>query len=153
MTSEAFEYTQQLWLLYSQQLVVLERLFELCELQSRTDLNGDDRVLTGYLARKQPLMDEIACIQQQLMVYADDDPESRVWYSASEREQCRQMADRCQSLLRQILVLEQQAIDCLSQRRDAIACQLQEGRDRLMVRSLYQSDSDPREGALDLDNI
>ncbi len=150
MTSDSLDYTARLRQLVDERLAILVSLRELADVQMQQASDADALMLMNVLARKQPLMDELSRIQDELAVYALDDPETRTWRTTAARLECRTVAERCEQLLREILQLEQLAIEQLSQRRDAIAVQLQDGRDGRTAHAAYFTNTMPDQSALDL---
>ncbi len=151
--STQFEYTDRLRKLIDEKHSVLTSLRELADVQVEQAFNSDMAVLVSVLARKQPLMDELSRIQEELSTYTLDDPDSRVWKSPADRLACRAVAQSCDQLLKNILQLEQQAIDELSDRRDAVAVQLQDGRDGMSARSAYFTNAAIDSSSLDLSSM
>lgn len=144
------EYTDNLFALMNAKVEVLDQLCDLAKQQSTVTQTGDPTLLLTLLARKQPLMDRLASIQDQLQSYALDDPEQRVWRSSSLRQECRGVADRCEHLLGAIVGLEKQSLDDMSLRRDALAAHLQDGRDAVTAVEAYHSAELLSEGSFDL---
>jgi hypothetical protein len=150
MSTEAFAYTDHLQTLLARKVHVLELLRDLARLQADANLSGESEVLLSFLARKQPLMDALADLQTELEAYRHDDPEARLWRAPDLRQQCRSDSERCQWLLAEIVLLERQTLDDLNQRRDAVASQLQNGRDASAAAAAYHSSDSILEGSLDL---
>lgn len=145
-------YTDQLAELMLAKVHTLEQLCELARQQSSITQNGDATILLSFLARKQPLMDRLQELQDSLAEYQGDDPETRVWQSNGHRSACRAASDRCQSLLSEIVLLEKQSLDEMSERRDALAAQLQDTREASQAANIYHSADALAESSLDLSN-
>ncbi len=146
------EYTDRLAELMLAKVETLEQLCELARQQASITQTGDATILLSFLARKQPLMDRLQDLQDCLAEYQLDDPEARVWRSDSHRSACRAASDRCQNLLSEIVLLEKQSLDEMSERRDAMAAQLQDSRDASHAASVYHSADALAESSLDLSN-
>lgn len=146
------EYTDQLAELMLAKVQTLEQLCDLARQQASITQSGDATILLSFLARKQPLMDRLQELQEALAEYQDDDPEARVWQSDTHRLTCRAASDRCQQLLSEIVLLEKQSLDEMSERRDALAAQLQESREASHATNLYHSADALAESSLDLSN-
>ncbi|MCC6508351.1 MAG: hypothetical protein IT423_04540 [Pirellulaceae bacterium] len=144
------EYTDNLAILMEAKMAVLEPLSELAKQQATITQTGDAEILLSFLARKQPLMDRLAELQSELAIYTHDDPAARVWRSAEHRSACRSASERCQNLLAEIVLLEKQSLDEMSQRRDAMAAQLQDGRDGNLAAQAYQAAGALEASSLDL---
>jgi len=144
------EYTDNLFALMDAKVEVLDQLCDLAKQQANLTETGDPTLLLTFLARKQPLMDRLASIQDHLRIYTDDDPEQRVWRTESLRHDCRRSAQRCEQLLGAIVALEKQSLDDMSLRRDALAAHLQDGRDAVTAVEAYHSAELLSEGSFDL---
>lgn len=147
---DSLDYTDKLHALVAAKVDVLQQLCELARQQSTITHVGDATLLLSFLSRKQPLMDQLAEVQADLAVYAADDPQTRVWRSTQLRQSCRAASDRCQQLLAEVVFLEKQSLDEMSSRRDALAAQLQDGRDGSFAASAYNSPYALVEGSLDI---
>ncbi len=146
------EYTDRLAELVLAKVQTLEQLCELARQQSAITQTGDATILLSFLARKQPLMDRLQEVQELLAEYEDDDPELRVWRSVDHRSARRVASDRCQSLLAEIVLLERQSLDEMSERRDALAAQLQDTGAARHAAGVYHSADAIAESTLDLSN-
>lgn len=144
------KYTDNLHALMAAKVEVLEQLCELARQQATITQSGDATILLSFLSRKQPLMDRLSDVQSQMAVYVDDDPTARVWRSPELRQACRADSEHCQQLLSEIVLLEKQSLDQMSERRDALAAQLQDGRDGSLAAQAYHSSAALAEGSLDL---
>jgi hypothetical protein len=143
-------YTDNLHRLMAAKVEVLEQLCELAKQQTTITQSGDATILLSFLSRKQPLMDRLGEIQEDLSIYAADDPAQRQWRSPEVRRTCRADSQRCQQLLSEIVLLEKQSLDEMSMRRDALAAQLQDGQDGTQAAKAYHSVDALSEGSLDL---
>ena len=146
------EYTDRLAELVLAKVQTLEQLCELARQQSSITQTSDATLLLSFLARKQPLMDRLQEVQEALAEYQDDDPEARQWRSDEHRSACRAASDRCQQLLSEIVLLEKQSLDEMSERRDALAAQLQDTREASHAADVYHSADALAESSLDLSN-
>ncbi len=144
------KYTDNLYALMMLKVEVLEQLCELAKLQTTICQTSDASILLGFLSRKQPLMDQLAEVQENLSIYTNDDPEQRVWRSSEQRQVCRDASVRCQNLLAEIVLLEKQSLDEMSMRREALAAQLQDDQDGSIAAQAYHSSNTLSEGSLDL---
>lgn len=142
--------TENLHRLMVAKVEVLEQLCELARQQASITQSGDATILLSFLSRKQPLMDRLSEIQAGLGIYADDDPDQRVWRSPQLRQSCRAASQRCQHLLSEIVLLEKQSLDEMSLRRDALAAHLQDGQDGSLAAQAYHRADAITEGSLDL---
>lgn len=106
-------------------LALLEQLRDLSRRQ--TDLvSGDDMPrLLSVLSAKQKLLNELQKIQKRLEPFRTQDPATRQWRSQAERERCRQLVERGETLLGEIMLVEKQSETEMARRRDDAAERLQ----------------------------
>ena len=104
---------------------VLSELRQLARRQADIIRVGDTGKLLNLLAVKQSFLNKLQQLERQLDPFRSQDPESRVWRSAAHRQQTRDAATRCESLLNEIMLLERQCESDLIQRRDQAATRLQ----------------------------
>ncbi|MFO0013300.1 MAG: hypothetical protein ACK553_11195 [Planctomycetota bacterium] len=147
--------TEQLFALMEAKQVVLAELRTLATLQSEAIDKQDIAELLNLLARKQGLMDRLMLLQQQLLSFQGEDPESRVWSSAERRRACQDIKRLCDQWIQEILVMEQRAADCMTAQRDAVAGQLLQSADSMRLTRAYGFDGDDplaeAEGSLSFD--
>ena len=129
---------------------VLAALRELSRRQAEIISEGDFTKLLSVLAAKQKLLDELQAIERLLDPFREQDPDHRVWRSAADRERCRQAAQRCEALLREILVVEKRGEADLVYRRDQAAAKLHGVHVASEARTAYTNVSEPTFGKLDL---
>ncbi len=106
-------------------LSVLTQLRELARQQLDLVDKGDMSRLLSLLAAKQALLNELGRVERDLDPFRDEDPVAREWKSADERQRCRQTAEQCNLLLKEIVLLETQGESELTHRRDDVAARLQ----------------------------
>ncbi len=150
MTPSSLQHTERLTALTNAKVEVLEKLRDLARVQAEVTRSCDATELLNFLSRKQPLMDQLAAVQSELNVYSQDDPDQRQWRSSEARQSCRKQVERCQLVLSEIVLLEKQTLDEMIERRDAIASQLQNGRDATAAATAYRTSEYLVEGSLDL---
>jgi hypothetical protein len=117
--------TLQLEEIIQNKLHILEQLWQLCQQQQQWILESHWERLLHVLAAKEQLLRQLQSVERRLDPFRHEDPESRVWSSPEARARCRQMVQRCESLLAEILSWERQGEQELLRRRDAIAAQLE----------------------------
>ena len=110
----------------------------------------DGGALLAVLGRKSSIIDRLNENQQLLQTFGGEDPDSRVWSSAERRVECQQLATVTERLLRDIIQSENSLLDNLTCRRDAIAEQLQQGRDSVLAANAYSASSTLDGGLLDI---
>ncbi|MEQ8791439.1 MAG: hypothetical protein RIC55_34570 [Pirellulaceae bacterium] len=115
-------------------------LVQLRELSRRQlDLIGEgdvDRLLV-LLSAKQTLLGRFQKLERQLDPFRRQDPESRTWRSQELRERTQQAAQRCETLLGEIMLVEKQGEADLIRRRDDAATQLEGVHHASRARSAY----------------
>ena len=117
--------------LLAQMLKVGLRQQELIEQEGITDL-------LKLLSAKQQLIDAVVQIEQALNEYRHEDPEQREWSSSEARAACAKDADDCRRLYDQIVLIESEQEQKLSNRRDDIANQLRLIQSTQSVHQSYQ---------------
>ena len=121
------EETDQLVQLIDQKHEVLSQLLTLSQYQLRL-AGHDDHIsdLMRVLGAKQTLIERLTRIDRQLDPFRQQDPESRVWRSASERTICSQKAAKCETILNELKTLEQKSTEVVTSHRDEITRMLRE---------------------------
>ncbi len=151
--SAEFQYTDFLLNCMQERCDLLEALKTLAESQAIAASHAEIDLTLGILGRKQALLEELADVQNKLKPYFNDDPEQRAWKSAEHRQRCRKLADQCQRLLQETMQLEHEALQEMTSRRDAVAAQLQDGKDSILAHTAYMADSFLGESALDIGDL
>lgn len=151
--SAEFQYTEFLLHCMQERCDLLEALKTLAESQAVAASHAEIDLTLGLLGRKQALLEELAGVQHKLKPYFSDDPEQRVWRSAEHRQLCRRLADQCQRLHQETMQLEHEALQEMTSRRDAVAAQLQDGKDSILAHTAYMADSFLGESALDIGDL
>ena len=116
--------TAELAALIDSRLAVLVQLLALARRQAAVIGENDLTTLLTLLAGKQRLVSELQALDSQLAPHQQQPPQSRQWTSPAERTRCQQQAARCEAVLREILVIEKQAEEQMTQQRDAVAQRL-----------------------------
>ncbi|MBC8354129.1 MAG: hypothetical protein H8E66_19225 [Planctomycetes bacterium] len=117
--------TELLASLIDKKYAILSSLRQLARAQGKIVQDGDMTRLMKLLATKQNLLTQLQHIERQLDPFRSQDPDSRKWRSPERRQQTRDMATRCESLLSEIMLVEKQCEGELVVRRDAAATRLQ----------------------------
>ena len=112
--------------LIDKKLVVLERLRQLSLRQPELIQEGDMTSLLTILGAKQTLLNELHALEREIDPFRAEDPDQRVWRSTDDRLRCRQASERCETLLQEVMLIEQQCESSLSKRRDDVADKLKE---------------------------
>ena len=117
--------TDQLADLIGKKHQVLEQLREQSRRQTELIDGSESEKLLTVLGTKQALIDELQKIERQLDPFRSQDPDQRIWRSPGDRKAAQQLAQRCENLLQEIMLLDKQAELQLQQRRQTTATQLQ----------------------------
>ncbi|GAA4424831.1 hypothetical protein [Bremerella cremea] len=145
------EETDQLVQLIDQKHEVLTQLLTLSQYQLR--LAGHEQYigdLMRVLGAKQTLIERLTRIDRTMDPFRQQDPESRVWRSASERTQCSQKAKQCEVLLSELKHMEQKSTDVVSAHRDEIAKMLRDTTSSVDSASAYTDMNTPTSRGFDL---
>jgi flagellar biosynthesis/type III secretory pathway chaperone len=135
--------------LIDQKYEVLSLLRQLARAQVTIIQDSDMTRLMKLLATKQNLLNQLQDLERQLDPYRDQDPDSRQWRSPEHRQQTRDMATRCESLLNELMLIEKQCEGDLVVRRDAASTQLQGVHNVTQATNAYLSNG-PTHSQLDL---
>ena len=104
---------------------VLGQLREVARRQREVIAARELSQLLTVLSAKQQLLTLLKKLDAQLTPYREQDPENRVWRSPADRQRCRDQADRCEAILREVLGWEKQAEHEMVRQRDEVSQQLQ----------------------------
>ncbi len=129
---------------------ILVQLRELSRCQATTIAAGDMNHLLGVLASKQQLLNELQATERELDPFRTQDPDGRNWRSAEDRNRCRQTAQRCESLLSEIMLVEKQCEADLTVRRDQTAARLDGAHHATQARHAYATGPARRGAQLDV---
>jgi hypothetical protein len=142
--------TEELSSLLERQLEILSALLMLA--QQQVDYLGADNVelLLSMLARKQPLINELLELQANLQPFREQDPEQREWVSEHKRAHCQQLVAQCTQMHQELLRLEAMMLSELELHRNAVAAQLQDGRDATLAHTAYSAEALLDESTFDL---
>lgn len=150
---DTIEYTEALLHYMQQRFDIASAVKQLSEATATASRDGDANVTLGFISRKQGLLENLESVQQQLALYLNDDPETRVWSSPQRRQQCRQLSEQGTRILQETAQIEESAIQEMTTKRDAIAAQLQDGRDSTIARTVYGTSDALSNGGLDVSDL
>ena len=136
--------------LIGKKLAVLEQLRGLSRRQSGLIADGDIQRLLAVLSAKQTLLAELQKLQHRLEPFRKQDPEARTWRSPQDRERCRQLVERCEALLGEVMLIEKQSEAEMAQRRDAAQAHLEESHSCAEATRAYVRPPVPLRGSIDL---
>lgn len=116
--------TEQLARLIRGKLEVVEQIHSLTRHQRELVDRGEMTDLLALLSSKQVLLTQMQTIEKGLNPYRKEDPQSRTWSDPHERRECAAQAERCESLLAEIVQLERESTQRMTKKRDKVASQL-----------------------------
>ncbi len=131
--------TEKLAELIAQRHACLVQLHKLGLQQTELIGSGEISALLRLLAVKNQLIVALQTVEQQLTPFHAQDPDSRVWASLADRERSARLAVECQTLLDEIMRLERENEQKMTERRDRIASQLQNVQSATTARRAYQA--------------
>jgi hypothetical protein len=102
---------------------------------------GNVTALLDVLSVKQKPLSDIQRIEKALDPYRAQDPERRVWRTPADRETCARLVQKCEELLKEIVVLEKRSEEVMVQNRDATATRLEQLRSAGKARGAYSEPS------------
>ena len=101
--------TDLLAALVAAKLKILELLARLAHKQLALADRGETTDLLKLLAAKQTVLAQLNQIERQLDPFRAQDPETRVWRTAADRQRCQRDAERCDELLAETMRVEKRA--------------------------------------------
>lgn len=116
--------TEQLAQLIHEKLAVVEQIHCLTRRQRELVDRGEMTDLLTLLSSKQVLLTQMQTIEKGLDPYRREDPQSRTWNDPRERRECAAQAERCESLLAEIVQLERESEQRMTKKREKVASQL-----------------------------
>ena len=131
--------TEQLAELIRTKHQVLVQLRDIGRRQTDLVSGGEIAALLTLLASKQTLIAGLQDLERALKPHYAQNPDTRVWRTPSDRAQCAQLADQCNSLLEEIVSLEKLGAEQMDARKNEVAEQLQQVHAAAHVRNAYQS--------------
>lgn len=142
--------TDQLAQLIEQKHGILVQLKDLAVRQADLVAEGDMTRLLSLLAAKQSFLGHLQHVEHRLDPFREDEPDKRQWRSEDLREHVRRMASENESLLQDLMRIEQECESRLGQRRDVAATRLQGVHDSSLARKAYLQGDVAASSRLDL---
>ena len=139
--------TQQLYGLICQQREVLLELKHFAKVQHQIVQQNELGRLVSLLAAKQKAIQRLQEIDRNLAPFQNQDPESRVWSSQEQRDECRRIAKECPRLLAEVMKLEQIAEETLTAQRETISQQVEQSTTRSQAATAYLQASNPADSS------
>lgn len=130
--------TDKLAELIAQRHTCLVQMHKLGVKQAELVNSGEIGALLRLLSVKNQLIVALQATEQQLAPFHEQDPETRVWVNPAARERCTRQAAECQPLLAEIMEMERDNEQKMTQRRDHVASQLQAAQSASTARRAYQ---------------
>jgi hypothetical protein len=124
--------------LIAQRHACLTQMHKLGVKQSELVASCEISSLLRLLSVKNQLIVALQSIEQQLTPFQSQDPETRQWSSSEARERCGRQIAECQVLLDQVMQMERDNEQKMTERRDLVANQLQAARSATTARRAYQ---------------
>jgi flagellar biosynthesis/type III secretory pathway chaperone len=136
--------------LIGKKLAILEPLRDLSRRQSDLIADGEIQRLLSVLSAKQTLLAELQKLQHRLEPFRKQEPESRTWRCPQDRQHCRELVERCEAMLSEIMLIEKQSESEMAQRRDVALARLEENHSSAEATRAYIRSPGLRQGSLDL---
>ena len=143
----ALHSSQELYGLICQQREVLLELKHFAEVQQQIVQQNELGKLVSLLAAKQKAIQRLQEIDRNLAPFQNQDPESRVWSSEEQRDECRRIAKECPRLLAEVMKLEQIAEETLTAQRETISQQVEQSTTRSQAATAYLQASNPADSS------
>lgn len=124
--------------LIAQRHACLTQLHKLGVKQSELVASCEISSLLRLLSVKNQLIVALQSIEQQLAPFQSQNPETRQWSSPAARERCGRQIAECQVLLDQVMQMERDNEQKMTERRDLVANQLQAAQSATTARRAYQ---------------
>lgn len=147
------DYTDRLLALMTVKLELVESLYALSASQQALLPGEDVSSLLGVIARRETLIDQLSHVQHELNPYQADDPNQRVWRTADRRDTCRQVIDRIEQLMREVLRMDGQTLVEMCEKRDILAAELRHGLDSNLTERAYADSEALQHSVLDINNL
>ena len=80
--------------------------------------------LLSLLSRKSDVIDRLKAIQDELKPFQLQDPDQRQWPSEAERVRCRELFEKSEKMLAELLVIDNRTLGEMTQQREVIGQQL-----------------------------
>lgn len=125
--------------LLCEQAELLERLIDSGQQQQQTIEAGRMSELVAILGQKQPRLERLGAIGQQIQERRREVEQSGFWPDESVRRQCQTMRDRAAESFEHLIQLEQRCEQALNTSREQIQQRLQTIESSRHAASAYQS--------------
>lgn len=122
----------------------LLQLRDLGSKQAELIETGEMGPLLRLIAAKNQIIVALQAVEQELAPFDQQDPDQRDWSSAAARQDCAEQAASCQQLLAEIMQMERDNEQRMTERRDQVALQLQAVQSASAARGAYQAQQTAR---------
>jgi flagellar biosynthesis/type III secretory pathway chaperone len=129
--------TQRLYDLIHEQRTILLELKHFAETQFQIVQENELGKLVSLLATKQQAIQRLQDVDRRLHPFRDQDPESRIWASVEQRDECRRLAKECPRLLADVMKLEQASEEILTRQREQVTQQVDQSVARSHAATAY----------------
>ena len=136
--------TEKLAELIAKRQRCLLQLRDLGRKQSEMIEAGEMGPLLRLISAKNQLIVAVQALEQELEPFHQQDPDQREWKSKAAREECARQANACRQLLEEVMQLERDNEQRMTERRDQVAAQLQAAQAASVARGAYQTQQMPR---------
>ena len=136
MTSTSLP-TETLANLVTRKRQVLKQLCKAAHQQLAIANQGDVSTMLQLLASKQQLIADLQCVEHELRPHHKESPEQRPWRSENERNACRQQSYECNTLLNEIIHLENQSGNRMTARHNEAHIQSKHGYTSAQAHTAY----------------
>lgn len=116
--------TERLAHLVHQKSILVRELHKLVTKQQEM-IRNQEVDLIPLLAVKQRVLETLSEVDRAMDPFRQQDPDRRAWKSVEVRNACRDEADQCESLFRQVLLIENDCSMVLQQQQQKTREQLQ----------------------------
>ncbi len=116
--------TERLAQLVHQKATLVRELHKLVSKQQEM-IREQEVDLIPLLAVKQRVLEALSEVDRTMDPFRQQDPDQRRWPSLEAREQCRDEADQCEALFRQVLMIENDCTLSLQKQQQKAREQLQ----------------------------
>ena len=122
----------------------LAQLRDLGRKQAELIAVGGMGPLLRLFSAKNQLIVAVQALEHELAPFHAQDPEDRDWTSATARQECAEQATACRGLLDEIMQLERDNEQRMTERRDQVTKQLQASQAVSVARGAYQAQQTTR---------
>jgi len=116
--------TGRLAALVSKKALLVQELHKLVNKQQQM-IYDQEVDLIPLLAVKQRVLETLQEVDRAMDPFRSQDPDNRQWPSVATRQLCREEADQCEAIFRQILLIENDCTQVLQQQQEKTRQQLQ----------------------------